>query len=157
MRFPDGNCSLMDLIFLKNNHDSHAYTPILYNLNLSHITNDATLITVIFVIITTSPYTKGLKVQFDKTLLYNYSPSSLMTDIPLTERQGLKDDHLSMSRMFFSLPLGIGPIDKGPPFKLVIRATVYLPVLWFKHVSSVFLDECYPLDHSEQTIVSVRR
>ena len=43
-------------------------------------------------------------------------PNSQVTDIPLTERQRLKGDHLSMSLTFFSLPLGIGPNDRGPPF-----------------------------------------
>ena len=33
--------------------------------------------------------------------------NSQVTDIPLTERQRLKDDHLSMSLRFFNLPLGI--------------------------------------------------
>ena len=43
-------------------------------------------------------------------------PNSQVTDIPLTERQRLKDDHLSTSLRFFNLPLGIGPNDRGPPF-----------------------------------------
>ena len=42
--------------------------------------------------------------------------NSQVTDIPLTERQRLKDDHLSTSLRFFNLPLGIGPNDRGPPF-----------------------------------------
>ena len=42
--------------------------------------------------------------------------SSQITDIPLTKRQRLKDDHLSMSLRFFNLTLGIGPNDRGPPF-----------------------------------------
>ena len=42
--------------------------------------------------------------------------NSPITDIPLTERQRLKDDHLSTSLRFFNLPLGIGPNDRGPPF-----------------------------------------
>ena len=42
--------------------------------------------------------------------------NSQITYIPLTERQRLKDDHLSMSLNFFNLQLGIGPNDRGPPF-----------------------------------------
>ena len=45
-------------------------------------------------------------------------PNSQITDIPLTERQRLKDDHLSTSLRFFNLPLGIGPND--------IRTTIYI-------------------------------
>ena len=41
---------------------------------------------------------------------------SQVNHIPLTERQRLKDDHLSTSLRFFSLPLGIGTDDRGPPF-----------------------------------------
>ena len=52
--------------------------------------------------------------------------NSQVTDIPLTERHRLKDDHLSTSLRFFNLPLGIGLNDRGSPFKVVIRATVYL-------------------------------
>ena len=37
--------------------------------------------------------------------------NSEVTDIPLTERQRLKDDHLSTSFRFYNLPLGIGPYD----------------------------------------------
>ena len=43
-------------------------------------------------------------------------PKSQVTCIPLTERQGLKGNHLSTTLRFFSLPLGIGPNDRGPPF-----------------------------------------
>ena len=43
-------------------------------------------------------------------------PKSQVTDIPLNERQRLKDGHLSRSLRFLSLPLGIGPNDRGPPF-----------------------------------------
>ena len=42
--------------------------------------------------------------------------NSYITDIPLTERQRLKDDHLSTSLRFFKLPLGIGSNDRGLPF-----------------------------------------
>ena len=43
-------------------------------------------------------------------------PNSQVADIPLSDRQGLKDDHLSTSLRFFILLLGIGPNDRGPPF-----------------------------------------
>ena len=36
------------------------------------------------------------------------------SDNPLSERQRLKNDHLSTSVRFFNLPLGIGPSDRGP-------------------------------------------
>ena len=40
-------------------------------------------------------------------------PNSKVTDIALTEGQRLKDDHLSTSLKFFTLPLGIGSNDRG--------------------------------------------
>ena len=49
-------------------------------------------------------------------LTVQVQPNSQITDIPLTERQRLKDDHLSTSLRFFSLALGLGPNDRGPPF-----------------------------------------
>ena len=49
-------------------------------------------------------------------LTVRVQPISQVTDISLTERQRLKDDHFSMSLRFFSLPLGIGPNDRGPQF-----------------------------------------
>ena len=52
------------------------------------------------------------------------------------------DEHLLMTLRFFSLPLGIGPNDKGPPFKVVIQATMCLPVPWCEPMSSVFLGKC---------------
>ena len=42
--------------------------------------------------------------------------NSQITDIPLTERQRLKDDQLSMSLRFFNLPSGIEPNDRGLSF-----------------------------------------
>ena len=42
--------------------------------------------------------------------------NSQITDIPLPERQRVKDDCLLMSLRFFNLPLGIGPNDRGLPF-----------------------------------------
>ena len=49
---------------------------------------------------------------FDPSHLYKYGPSSQVTDNPLTERQRLKNDPLSMSLRVFSLQLGIGPNDR---------------------------------------------
>ena len=43
-------------------------------------------------------------------------PNSQVTDITLTGRQRLKDNHLSTSLWFFNLPLGIGDNKRGPPF-----------------------------------------
>ena len=37
-------------------------------------------------------------------------------DFPWTERQNLRDDHLSTFLGFFSLAVGIVPSDRGPPF-----------------------------------------
>ena len=68
--------------------------------------------------------------------------NSQITDISLTERQRLKDDHLSMSLRFFNLPLGIPPNDRGPPFEVVIQTTMYLPVPGIEPTSSVFLGKC---------------
>ena len=42
--------------------------------------------------------------------------NSQITDIPLTERQRLKDEHLSTSLRFFNLPQRIEHNDRGPPF-----------------------------------------
>ena len=75
--------------------------------------------------------------------------NSQITDFSLTERQRLKDDHLSTSSRFFNLTLGIGPNDRGQSFKVAIRATMYLPVPGIEPTSSVFLGECVtPLGHS---------
>ena len=66
--------------------------------------------------------------------IYQQSP----TDIPVTEKQRLTNDHLSTSLRFFRLPMGIGPNDRGQPFRMVIRATMYLPGPQFEPTSSVF-------------------
>ena len=42
-----------------------------------------------------------------------------MIDISQTERQRLRDDHLSMFLVFFSLPLATEPNDRGPLYKVV--------------------------------------
>ena len=42
--------------------------------------------------------------------------NSQITDIPLTERQRLKDNSLSTSLKFFNLPDRMEPNDRGPPF-----------------------------------------
>ena len=44
-------------------------------------------------------------------LTVQVQPNCQVTDTPLTERQRLKDDHLSMSLRFFSLPLLYPPIQ----------------------------------------------
>ena len=43
-------------------------------------------------------------------------PNSQVSDILITEIQRLKNDHLSMSLRFFSLPMGQGPNDRGLSF-----------------------------------------
>ena len=42
---------------------------------------------------------------------------SQITDIPLTKRQRLKDDHLSTPLIFFNLPLGYNPMTEDSHFK----------------------------------------
>ena len=39
----------------------------------------------------------------------------VLTDIPQAERQSLGDCHVSISLGFFSLPLALGPYDRGLP------------------------------------------
>ena len=68
--------------------------------------------------------------------------NSHITKIALSERQRLKDDHLSTSLRFFNLSLGIGPNDRGPPFYVVIQATMYLPVFGIEPMSFVYPGEC---------------
>ena len=67
--------------------------------------------------------------------------NSQITDIPETERQRLKDDHVSTSLRFLNLPLGTGPNDREPLFEGVIRATMCLPVPGYKPTFSMFLGE----------------
>ena len=66
----------------------------------------------VFILGAISACTTGLKVLYDPFVQSNYH----ITDIPLTERQRLKDNHFSVSLRFFNLPLGIGPNDRGPLF-----------------------------------------
>ena len=65
----------------------------------------------ILILSTIFPCTTGLKALYDPPTVQVQS-NSQVTDIPLTERQSLKDDHLSTSLRFFNLPLGIGPNDR---------------------------------------------
>ena len=62
--------------------------------------------------------------------LVQVQSNSQITEIPLTEAQRRKHDHLSKS---LRLPLGIGRND---------RATVYLPVPGIEPPYGVFLGEC---------------
>ena len=71
---------------------------------------------IVLCICTISPYTTGLKVLLNPSGCTGTAPNSQVTDIPLTGRQWLKVDPLSRSLRFFSLPLGIGPNGRGPPF-----------------------------------------
>ena len=59
----------------------------------------------VFILGPISLYTSGLKALYDPSDYTKYSPSSQVACMPLTERQRLKDDHLSMSLRFFNLPL----------------------------------------------------
>ena len=65
---------------------------------------------------------------FGPSQQHNYSPKLLVSDIPLTERQSLRDGILNIS-----LQLTIG---------LNQRATKYLPVPRIELKSSVFLRKC---------------
>ena len=71
--------------------------------------------------ITETEYIQYLDVLQDSkhnlsNLTVKVQSSSQVTDIHLTERHSLEDDHLSTSLGFFNLPLGIGPNDTGLPF-----------------------------------------
>ena len=61
-------------------------------------------------------------------------------------RQELGDDHLSTSPRIFSLPLGIGPNDRGPSFEVVIQATMYLPVPGFEPGSTAYKVSVLPTE-----------
>ena len=64
-----------------------------------------------FILDAISPCTTGLIALCDPAQV---QPNSQVTNIPLTERQRLKDDHLSMSLRF------LAPNNRGPPFEMVI-------------------------------------
>ena len=96
---------------------------------------------VIVLFIYISPLLPGLKVLLDPSWMHKYRPSRPMTDILLTERQRVRDEYLSMSQEFFSLPLEIGPSDRGPSYEVAIRATMYLPVPGFEPMFSVLPGE----------------
>ena len=65
-----------------------------------------------------------------------------VTDIPLTERQRLKDDYLSTSLRLFSLPLGIGPNDKRTAILSGHLSHYVSHVPRFEPTSFVFLGKC---------------
>ena len=60
-------------------------------------------------------YSPKLKVLYDP---FDYTSTVQLsnTDIPLTEKKKLKDEHLSTFLRFFNLPLEKGPNDRGLPF-----------------------------------------
>ena len=60
-------------------------------------------------------FSTGLRTKksYHPSLLHKNSPNSPVTDISLTERQSLGDDHITMALRLFSLPLGIG--SRGLP------------------------------------------
>ena len=95
----------------------------------------------VFILRAISPCTTGLKELYDPFHVQVQSNFQI-TDIPLTKRQRLKDDLLSMYLRFFNLQMGIGPNDRGLPLEVVIRLTMYLPVPGIEPTSSVFLGEC---------------
>ena len=63
-----------------------------------------------------------------------------LCDTPLTKR--FRNDHLSMSLKVFSLPLAIGPTDRGLQFSVATRDTMSLPALGLEPTSPVLLGEC---------------
>ena len=95
------------------------------------------LVYCIFILSVISPGDTGLKVLSDLSQMYKYSVSSLVTDIILTERQRIRDDHSSMSLRFFRMPLGIGSKDRGQQFEVVIQAIKYLPITGIEPMSCV--------------------
>ena len=52
--------------------------------------------------------TTGFKALFDPHRLHKYRPSSLVTEIPQTERKNFRNDHLSTFQIFFILPIRVG-------------------------------------------------
>ena len=98
----------------------------------------AKLYCIVFILCAISPCTTGLKVLYERS-----ESNSQITVICLTERQRLKNDHLSTSLRFFSLSLGIGPNDREQRFSVVIRAHYIYACTWFEPMSSVFLGECH--------------
>ena len=84
-------------------------------------------------------FSTELKMLFDPSQLFKYTRRSSVIDIPQTERQSLRDDHLSISLVFFNLPLGIG-FNDGRRTNLCSHPNHYvLPVPGLEHRSSVFL------------------
>ena len=70
-------------------------------------------------------------------------PNSSVTDITLTDRQRLKDDHLSTSSRFFNLPLGIGWSDRGLPFKWSSKPLCICLYLGLNQGPLCFLATCF--------------
>ena len=96
-----------------------------------------------------SEITAEIKALLDSSWLHKYNPSSQVTDIPLTERQMFKDDHLSTSQRFFSLPFGIGPNDRRLPFLVAVQATIFLPCNSVQtNILCVHRRVCYPQSYS---------
>ena len=52
----------------------------------------------------------------DSNLYMMSRVQAMATEISRTERQSLRDDHISMPPRFFSLVLGIGANGRGPSF-----------------------------------------
>ena len=82
------------------------------------------------------PTCTGLKVLFNPPRVHNYSPSSLVTDFPISEIPSHRDDYISLFTAFSSLLLEIGSSDKGQPLffgikgtKVVQQCHTYLPPL----------------------------
>ena len=91
------------------------------------------------------------KVPFHSSQLHKYSSSSVITDIPLTERQSLRENHLSTSMRFLSLPLRIVPNDTGLPFFVASKTLCICPYL----VSTQVLKPvCSSLRNSTSTLVT---
>ena len=86
--------------------------------------------------------TTGLKVPFDQS----QQQYKLQLIIFPKLKQRLSDDHLSKSKRFFSLSLGIGSNDSGPSYHMVMQTTMYL--FWIlNQILYVPWQVCYPSSH----------
>ena len=71
----------------------------------------------VFILSAISPCTTVLKALYDPLdCTLQIQSNSQITDIPLSERQRVKDDHLPTSLRFINLALGMGPNARGLPF-----------------------------------------
>ena len=99
----------------------------------------------------------GLKALFNPSDCRSTAQAHQVTNIPLTEGQRLKDDHLSMSLRFFSLPLETGPNDRGLPFLSGHPSHYVYACTWIcTHVLWVRRQVCYPLGQNCRKVLQHR-